>query len=119
VTLGALIDTLRGLPPDARITLDDGDLPGEFDSYRGYYEDLAIEPTPAQGTYVSVADLLARAREVNGATLQGYKGGDFLMDRHTRLWVAHYGECSSRAVLTIASSGDGFVIRTGDIGDYA
>lgn len=56
-------------------------------SYRGYYEDLAFEPT-ANST---VAAMLAAAREALGTTYQGYKGGDYKMHDYTDVWLAYYG----------------------------
>lgn len=88
MTLGALIDVLEALPPDRRITGFGAPM-----SYRGYYDDLAFEPSDMEET---VADLLARARVCMGRVLQGYKGGDFLMGETTPLWIARYGESGER-----------------------
>lgn len=56
-------------------------------SYRGYYTDLAFEPT----TGITVADMLTAARSALGTTYQGYKGGDFQMGEHSDCWLAEYG----------------------------
>lgn len=66
-------------------------------SYRGYYEDLAFEPS----FDVPVARMLAVAREANGKTFEGYKGGDYHMDRNTTCWIADYGTTSGSMPVTI------------------
>lgn len=65
--------------------------PDGFDgphSYRGYYEQLAFEPTPD----VAVSDMLSSARSALGATYEGWKGGNYTMDEHTQCWLAWEGE---------------------------
>ena len=59
LTLGALIDELHGLETAGHgdcpvITDHRGYYPGEEDSYRGYYSDLAFEPTSKPTTIDSV-----------------------------------------------------------------
>lgn len=56
-------------------------------SFRGCYDELAFEPAEN----VTVSDMLACAKSAVGATYQGYKGGDFLMDMHTDVHIANYG----------------------------
>lgn len=58
-------------------------------SYRGYYERLAFEPE----TNVTVADCLGAAREANGSTYCGWKGGDFKMDGFSQCHLAFHGRC--------------------------
>lgn len=60
-------------------------------SYRGYYDQLAFEPARA----MSAADMLEVARSADGATFDGWKGGDFRMGSLTECWLAgegHLGE---------------------------
>ena len=59
-------------------------------SYRGYYEDLAFEPAEN----VAVAEMLKAAESAVGQTFEGYKGGTFKMNEHTRCWLAYCGACS-------------------------
>lgn len=58
-------------------------------SYRGYYCDLAFAPVDETRT---VDDLLRTSKKLIGSTFTGYKGGDYLMDEHTPLWIADYGD---------------------------
>lgn len=110
MTLGALRDMLKLLPPKTPVDLDVGGSPGSADSYRGYYERLALEPTTDHATAADVIDILNRA---DGATLQGYKGGYYDMDSSTFLHVAHYGDCGPQ-VVGLRVEGDRAVIETKD-----
>ena len=56
-------------------------------SYRGYYDRLAFAPA----SNVSIRSMLACAREANGATYQGYKGGEYEMGDLTDCYLASYG----------------------------
>lgn len=57
-------------------------------SYRGYYSDLSLEPSP-KGQPIS--DLILELESVYNTHLTGYKGGEFLMDKLVPVWVAYYG----------------------------
>src|SRR5688572_20360230 len=72
--LGAFIDDLAACDPALPLVLDDGRSLDHFHSYRGYYEDLAVEATPAKRL---VGDVLADARAACGAVFTGYKGGEY------------------------------------------
>lgn len=52
-------------------------------SYRGYYEQLAFEVTYD----ITVGDMLAAAEAAMGATFQGWKGGDYVMDGDSDCWL--------------------------------
>lgn len=70
-------------------------------SYRGYYEDLAFEPTPVAVS--TVADVLTMVTSALGATFEGYKGGDFTMSDDTPLWVSCYGSAERYAIMGMAA----------------
>lgn len=87
-TLGKLITTLEGLVPDRPVTGF-----GKLMSYRGYYCDLAFEPS---AEVEAVATLLNRCQFAMGKVFEGYKGGDFQMGETTPLWIAQYGSSGER-----------------------
>lgn len=62
-------------------------------SYRGDYAELAFEPA----TDVSVASMLACAREALGSAYEGFKGGNFRMGEHTDVYIAEYG-CTGEGI---------------------
>jgi hypothetical protein len=106
--LGGLIDSLAALDPSLPIQSDDGNSFAGFDSYRGYYEDLALEPSGIQST---VGAVLAEARKAVGEMFTGYKGGDFWMTKNTVLWIANYGDCG-KALVAVRPEKDRVVLET-------
>lgn len=110
VTLGGLIDALKPL------VLRDGSEPGDGDkdrwirfdlggiapchvgSYRGYYDHLAVR-YDLGSTDATVAEFLKHLEGAVGTYFQGWKGGEFRMDRHTPVWVANAGDAPSTAIV--------------------
>jgi len=89
-TIGELIDALEKLPDDIPVRFDRGGSPGELDSYRGCYEDLAFQ----RGKKITVGELLTECKSMVGKTIMGYKGGAYTMHRSTPVWVSEWGESS-------------------------
>lgn len=115
VTLGALIDALEPLQKAEKFDADDKDsarsvyfdfgglVPHYFDSYRGFYDHLAITYHNAEAP--SVSDLLAKLKAADGQVFDGYKGGSFRMDRRSPVWVANHGNCDSTAIVGLMVEG--------------
>jgi hypothetical protein len=115
VLLGDFIKTLGDIDPDLPVVFDNGVAPGEFASYRGYYEQITL----TQGEEPKrVRDVLRAAQQAVGATMTGYKGGDYVMNEHTPLWASDYGDTGT-ALTDVAYEGKGIVLVTTDISDYA
>ena len=89
VCLGELLDGLRQADPEGLVYLTDPH------SYRGYYSDLALEPTT---TPIKVNQLIDQLEAVIDTELTGYKGGKFLMSADTPVWVSPYGTTGSALV---------------------
>lgn len=89
-TLGKLISTLE---EHADCTLRVGFCNPH--SYRGYYDQLAFEPTPNEQL---VEEALEVVRPCLGWTFEGYKGGGFTMDDHTECWFAWYGQSGGQQI---------------------
>jgi hypothetical protein len=117
LTLGELVAELRPLFfdfPDTPVKVEWGNRLVNIEnlgSYRGDYQDLAIEPggneeLTAEETYNMLHDAIGR-------TYEGYKGGDFTMDTDTHVWVSHYGDSSGFGVTGVVSNGQLAVITTG------
>lgn len=102
-TLGNLIAALEAMPLSAMI---DGIKSPH--SYRGYYCDLAFEPSESR---TQVATALVMCREAMGQVFEGYKGGDYMMGATTPLWIALYGCCGKKIVGITA---DGAIETTED-----
>lgn len=95
MTLGDLIERLQQLPEDAKICFT------EPHSYRGYYSDLAFEPTQEA---ISPQEALNLCYSVRGAVLEGYKGGDFPMHDNVPVWISYYG-CTGVKLIDINDDG--------------
>lgn len=92
------------------VRFDVGQSPDYVCSYRGYYEDLGV--IPQDGTQ-TVGGFLQDLREALGETFTGYKGGEYVMDESTPLWMADYG-CCGRAIVGIRDTEDAVVLETID-----
>lgn len=64
-------------------------------SYRGYYDQLAFEPTSGGQ---SASDALEIVKPCLLQTFQGYKGGDYEMNKHTEVWFAYYGNSGGQLI---------------------
>jgi hypothetical protein len=110
LSLGALRDLAAEAPEGTLFVVqdDDGGISGGIGnehSYRGYYDDLALErisdPTTA-------ADVLAMCERALSETYEGYKGGDFRYDEDTPLWLAFYG-ITGLAIVGVSKPADGVI----------
>tara|TARA_B100001105_G_C22242256_1_gene378776 strand:+ start:269 stop:544 length:276 start_codon:yes stop_codon:yes gene_type:complete len=63
-------------------------------SYRGHYSELAVEPEEDQ----KVTDMLDCLWAVLDTTLEGYKGGEFLMDGSVDVYLSMYSTTSTTLV---------------------
>ena len=118
MTLGELIDTLKSFPKDYLVVIKPYDLvPNGFDSYRGYYDELALE-YDIEG-HCTVEDLLKIAKKVVGKELMGYKGGNFLMTKNTPVWISNYGNTSNMLLTKVESPFTGYVYIYGEYSEVA
>lgn len=86
MTLGELIEMLEAVD-DKSVVLRRGF--HNPHSYRGSYSRLAFEPAEN----VTVHSMLVCAKEALGNTYVGYKGGDFVMEEYTDVYLANWSEC--------------------------
>jgi hypothetical protein len=114
LTLGELIGYLRSLDHDLTVKIEWNDRLVNIEdlgSYRGYYDDIAIEPGGlAELTAQETANML---HDAIGRVYEGYKGGDFRMDTDTPVWVSHYGDTSGIGVTGVVATERLAVITTG------
>ena len=109
VTLGELIDALNSCPPQLIVRVDRGGYPCSPRSYRGYYSDLAFETTQVARAVEQVRQDCTHAL---GNTYEGYKGGDFVMEGDTPLWVSDYGRASGVAIVKVRIEDDQVILQT-------
>jgi hypothetical protein len=112
-SLGALIDALKRCHKEADVQYDFCYLsPTTVESYRGYYNHLALGWTNREAPpyWPTVAQVLAVLEPAVNATFQGYKGGDYRMTRETPLWVANYSHTGSTGIVAIEAEYDHTVV---------
>jgi hypothetical protein len=103
LTLGELIAALEKEDQTLTVRYDFVHFaPAGIHSYRGYYDQLAIG---YDHTEITVAKLLNTCKLAVGCTFTGYKGGNYKMDRNTRVWVANYNESGSTAIVGVRNDG--------------
>lgn len=103
LTIGAFIAKLKDQDSNNRICFDFANFaPTTFDSYRGYYDELALGFE--DNSNVTVKELLDKAEEAQRGTFTGYKGGKFTMSSNTPLWASNYGRTSSTAIVDIVNN---------------
>lgn len=103
MNLGELMGALMPETPSNELTFGFGE-PVSLTSYRGYYEDLAIIFASYTEPHHTVKTLLVKLREAIGKEFTGYKGGTYVMDEHTRLWVvANASETSECGIAGVYS----------------
>lgn len=113
LTFGQATAALATLSPTLPVRFDyQSTAPKSAMSYRGYYSDLAFDEVVA-GT-ITVGDFLKECMKALGETFTGYKGGEFLMDEQTPLWVAEYGNCG-RAIIGVSHVGGQVILITKEV----
>ena len=101
--LGEVILLLEAQPKANIVSLDFTNCnPAGLSSYRGYYKDLALD-FDLEAKRMTVKRLLKMFKEADGQTYTGYKGGDFIMNRKTLVWVSPYGLNNGRMLADIKS----------------
>ena len=101
LTLGQLITVLDQYKDDGGTTVKFDFChfaPAGLHSYRGSYDHLAISYSPFQ---LSLETFLAELKGAVGQVFTGWKGGQFVMDENTPIWVDMPGDASSTAIVGV------------------
>jgi len=95
LTLGKLDSKLNLFQDNEKFTLSNGRfLNGDFDSYRGYYEDIYFGVGIEDKKINTISQLKKMILDAyDQAIMIGYKGGEYEIDVNTLIWVAYYGSC--------------------------
>lgn len=102
LTLGELEDKIQQFNDDEKFVLSNGVyLTGEFDSYRGYYEDLYFEFSNEDQGFNTIGQLKETINKAyEQGIMEGYKGGEFPIQDNTLVWVSTYS-CSGDMIIDI------------------
>lgn len=115
LTLGELIDKLKQFNKKMIVKIDFNNLsPAAAMSYRGYYSDLAFDWSNDD---INVQDFLDICKNTINTELEGYKGGEFLMESNTPVWIDEYSIAMGCAVMDIKICGNVVKIITKHIID--
>jgi hypothetical protein len=89
--------------------------PTTIDSWRGIYSELALDIDSSRGGVkaMPVTKFSKMLKNTVGKTFTGYKGGEFVMGKHTPVWVANYGNSGNTAVIDIIDKEYKVIIMTG------
>lgn len=91
--LGMLIKELKKYKDEIlEVEFDDGNIPTDFDSWRGSYCELALGYKKEGICHIQT--LYRNSFNANGSMFVGYKGGEYVMDLETPIHQANYGETS-------------------------
>lgn len=116
MNLGTLINKLEKCNKEYGIQYDFcNTVPYGIHSYRGFYEHLAIGySTVGYSTvgYSTVEEFLKVLKGANGKVFTGYKGGNYLMNLETKIWIANLGFSSWTGIKDINVYDEIVVIET-------
>lgn len=107
----ALIDALAKHPRDADVQVEYMGMkssPGYMGSYRGYYDQLAIDPDGREPQ--SVADVLKALRSIRRKGIDG-DGGPYPVHAHTGVWVDR-GQAQQQHISGVRVDGGIVIIMT-------
>ncbi len=129
LTLGQLISEIEKIGikkengEDMDIAFDFGSaIPTTLASWRGSYAELALgyrlsgydayDQEKGHFSDVTAEKVLAELKQAVGATYYGWKGGDFLMDENTPVWVANQGNADNTIIIGVLNAGYKMVLLT-------
>lgn len=75
--------------------------PTSFRSWRGDYAEIALgyeEDVP----YPTVTEMLDRVTAAIGSEMEGYKGGIYLAEARTPVWIANWGNSGCSCLIGVA-----------------
>jgi hypothetical protein len=109
--LGELIAVLKRKDQERPVTFGfDYAKPTGLHSYRGYYEDLAIGYE--RHAECTVGQFVARLEEANGTVMTGWKGGEYVMNDDTAVWMSKPGESTGMAIIDVVEVGYSIWLKT-------
>lgn len=122
MNLGTLHSILNNVTGDLPVLYDDGKIPGEILSWRGRYNELTLDWNDPHGLDLeppTVGSLrVVTERLIEGATLQGYKGGTYTYHADSPVWADEYGTCPGYGILRAVVGAEALVLERIFIGEY-
>ena len=114
LTLGELIQALKRQEEHRTVKFDFCYfVPTGVHSYRGYYEQLAVNYEDAEAH--KVEDFLKVLEDALGEDFCGYKGGVYKMKESTPVWVDKPNHSSGTAIVGVRDNGYQVILETANI----
>lgn len=113
--LGDFHAELSSVPPETIVRTENFEALTDPHSYRGYYDEISFEPV--QGITVTAGELVKVVEDAIDKTFYGWKGGEYLMDADTPIWISSEGYNSGR-MLTGVTVEDGIMTLTEEESTY-
>lgn len=126
VSLGDLHRSFANLPKAMPVSFSDGKIPCSINSYRGFYDQLAIDSCSIDRwkgwnccecgkkrfRKMNAGNFAQVLGETKYKYFSGYKGGSYLMTDKTPVWYASYGSASDLMVIGVSVIDNVAVIST-------
>lgn len=94
-------------------------IPTTLDSWRGSYSELALgykltgyDNNDDHFGKITAEDLLKELQSAIGKEYTGWKGGEFIMDEDTPIWVANPGDSGNTGIVDVMDQGYKIVLIT-------
>lgn len=94
-------------------------IPTNLDSWRGSYSELALgyalsgyDNRDSHFNKITAHELLNDLKSAIGKTFVGWKGGDFIMDENTPVWVANRGNSGNTGIVDVVDDVWRIIIMT-------
>lgn len=116
ITIGRMLKKLDQFQDDELFEFTNGKyFDGSYGSYRGYYEDLYLGYSDEDQGKNTIGDLKKTLRQaLEDKVMFGYKGGDFVIDENTLVWLSTYGRCGDLIVDVIKLNNAIYVVTKED-----
>lgn len=85
LTLAETIEALAAMDPETVVR----GIHGGVQSYRGFYDQIALSPT---GVGYAALHLATWLQSQVGSTMEGYKGGEFQIKEDCHIFIAEWGD---------------------------
>lgn len=94
-------------------------IPTTLHSWRGSYSELALgyklsgyDNDEDHFAKMTASDLLAELKSAIGKEFTGWKGGEFVMNEDTPVWVANQGNVGNTGIINVVDNGHRIVLMT-------
>ena len=94
-------------------------VPTSLDSWRGNYSELALgyklsgyDNNDEHFTQTTAETLLSELKSAIGKEFTGWKGGEFVMNEDTPVWVANSGNSGNTGIIDVVDDGWRIILMT-------